>query len=110
MHWLRDDQSWSDAKELPILGAVIDQDMGNMRHVQRGIIASAHRRVQLGPTGKPHPALPPDARRVSRPLTPRRAVRAVGHARRVGVGSLGCRPRTFMQGMALDAAVGDAGS
>ncbi len=48
MHWLEAHQSWSEAKELPILGAVIDQDMGNMGHVQRGLIASRTRKVQLG--------------------------------------------------------------
>ena len=48
VHWLRDDQPWSDAKELPILGPVIDQDMSNMPFVQEGLVASATGRVQLG--------------------------------------------------------------
>jgi hypothetical protein len=48
VHWLRDDQPWSDATELPILGPVIDQDMSNMPFVQEGLIASATGRVQLG--------------------------------------------------------------
>lgn len=47
LHWLSATQPWSSAKELPILGAVIDQDMGNMGHVQRGLIASRSGRVQL---------------------------------------------------------------
>jgi hypothetical protein len=48
VHWLRDDEPWSDAKEIPILGPVIDQDMGNMPYVQDGLMASATGRVQLG--------------------------------------------------------------
>jgi phenylpropionate dioxygenase-like ring-hydroxylating dioxygenase large terminal subunit len=48
VHWLRDDQPWSDATELPILGPVIDQDMSNMPFVQEGLLASATGRVQLG--------------------------------------------------------------
>jgi len=48
VHWLRDDQPWSEATELPILGAVIDQDMSNMPFVQEGLLASATGRVQLG--------------------------------------------------------------
>jgi hypothetical protein len=48
VHWLRDDQPWTEATELPILGAVIDQDMSNMPYVQEGLLASATGRVQLG--------------------------------------------------------------
>ena len=48
VHWLRDDEPWSDAKEIPILGPVIDQDMSNMPYVQDGLVASATGRVQLG--------------------------------------------------------------
>lgn len=48
VHWLRDDEPWSDAKEIPILGPVIDQDMSNMPYVQEGLVASATGRVQLG--------------------------------------------------------------
>lgn len=48
VHWLRDDQPWSEATELPILGPVIDQDMSNMPFVQEGLLASATGRVQLG--------------------------------------------------------------
>ncbi|MGL6224326.1 MAG: aromatic ring-hydroxylating oxygenase subunit alpha [Steroidobacteraceae bacterium] len=48
VHWLRDDQPWSEATELPILGPVIDQDMSNMPYVQEGLLASATGRVQLG--------------------------------------------------------------
>ena len=48
MHRLRADESWSDATELPILGAVIDQDMGNMPQVQTGLQASRTGTVHLG--------------------------------------------------------------
>ena len=48
VHWLRDDESWSAATELPILGPVIDQDMSNMPFVQEGLLASGTGRVQLG--------------------------------------------------------------
>jgi nitrite reductase/ring-hydroxylating ferredoxin subunit len=48
VHRLRDDESWSDAAELPILGAVIDQDMGNMPQVQTGLQASRTGTVHLG--------------------------------------------------------------
>ena len=41
------DERWSDAKELPILGGVIDQDMENMPYVQEGLRASATGRVHL---------------------------------------------------------------
>jgi nitrite reductase/ring-hydroxylating ferredoxin subunit len=48
VHWLRDDEPWSAAAELPILGPVIDQDMDNMPHVQEGLLASGTGRVELG--------------------------------------------------------------
>lgn len=48
VHWLGAEQAWAEAKELPILGAVIDQDMQNMPWVQRGLRASATGEVQLG--------------------------------------------------------------
>jgi nitrite reductase/ring-hydroxylating ferredoxin subunit len=47
VHWLRDEQSWSEATELPVLGPVIDQDMGNMPYVQEGLVASGSGKVQL---------------------------------------------------------------
>lgn len=47
LHWLGDDEPWASAPELPILGAVIDQDMDNMPAVQAGLVASANGRVQL---------------------------------------------------------------
>ena len=48
VHWLGEDESWSAASELPILGPVIDQDMSNMPYVQEGLVASANDEVQLG--------------------------------------------------------------
>ena len=47
-HWLGESEPWASAEELPILGAVIDQDMQNMPYVQRGLRASARGKVQLG--------------------------------------------------------------
>jgi hypothetical protein len=44
---LRPDEPWSDAKELPILGPVIDQDMENMPYVQEGLHASGTGTVHL---------------------------------------------------------------
>jgi phenylpropionate dioxygenase-like ring-hydroxylating dioxygenase large terminal subunit len=48
VHWLRDDEPWSAASELPILGPVIDQDMDNMPHVHEGLLASQSGLVHLG--------------------------------------------------------------
>jgi nitrite reductase/ring-hydroxylating ferredoxin subunit len=48
VHWLSAAEPWAAADELPILGAVIDQDMQNMPLVQRGLRASGSGEVQLG--------------------------------------------------------------
>ncbi len=48
VHWLGAAEPWSAASELPILGAVIDQDMGNMPEVQTGLLASRTGLVHLG--------------------------------------------------------------
>lgn len=48
VHWLGEDEPWSAATELPVLGAVIDQDMGNMPFVQEGLVASGTGEVRLG--------------------------------------------------------------
>jgi nitrite reductase/ring-hydroxylating ferredoxin subunit len=48
LHWLGANERWADAEELPILGAVIDQDMNNMPLVQRGLKAAPTGEVQLG--------------------------------------------------------------
>lgn len=47
VHWLGEDEPWSNATELPALGPVIDQDMANMPHVQTGLKASGTGTVQL---------------------------------------------------------------
>lgn len=47
VHRLFDDEPWSAATELPVLGAVIDQDMSNMPWVHEGLRASATGRVHL---------------------------------------------------------------
>jgi len=47
VHWLRDDEPWSAATELPVLGPVIDQDMANMPFVQSGLKASGTGKVPL---------------------------------------------------------------
>ncbi|MCU0976087.1 MAG: aromatic ring-hydroxylating dioxygenase subunit alpha [Steroidobacteraceae bacterium] len=47
MRLLSEAEPWSAATELPVLGPVIDQDMGNMPHVQDGLDASATGRVHL---------------------------------------------------------------
>lgn len=48
LRWLGEAEPWAAAEELPILGAVIDQDMQNMPWVQRGLRASGRGTVQLG--------------------------------------------------------------
>ncbi len=47
IHWLHEGELWSSAKELPILGFVIDQDMINMPLVQRGLKSSTNGKVYL---------------------------------------------------------------
>ncbi len=47
MNYLREDQKWTDAPELGILGAVFEQDMGNLPYVQEGLKASKNGEVQL---------------------------------------------------------------
>ncbi len=48
MRLLGPEEPWSAAEELPVLGAVIDQDMSNMPHVQEGLAASESGDVHLG--------------------------------------------------------------
>lgn len=48
VHWLSQEEPWSSAKELPALGPVIDQDMGNMPSVHKGLKASGTGNVHLG--------------------------------------------------------------
>jgi len=48
LHMLSDDESWSDAPELGVLGDVVDQDMENMELCHEGLKASKNQRVELG--------------------------------------------------------------
>jgi hypothetical protein len=48
IRWLSEDQAWSDAEELGGLGAIADQDMGNLPYVQEGLKASGNNQVQFG--------------------------------------------------------------
>ncbi len=48
MKFLTEDQKWTDAPELGILGDVFEQDMENLPHVQDGLKASKNNEVQLG--------------------------------------------------------------
>lgn len=45
--WIERGQPWSDAPELPVLGAVIDQDISNLGLVQDGLRTSGTGRVEL---------------------------------------------------------------
>jgi phenylpropionate dioxygenase-like ring-hydroxylating dioxygenase large terminal subunit len=45
MQMLEPDQNWSEA--LGVLGSIVDQDMGNLPHVQAGMKASKTRKLQL---------------------------------------------------------------
>ena len=48
MKFLTDEQPWTAAPELGILGAVFEQDMGNLPYVQEGLHASKNGRINLG--------------------------------------------------------------
>ncbi|RZJ97787.1 MAG: aromatic ring-hydroxylating dioxygenase subunit alpha, partial [Novosphingobium sp.] len=45
---LRNDQLWTDAPELGVLGSVFEQDMANLPFVQEGLHASKTGEIQLG--------------------------------------------------------------
>ena len=47
-HLLGEDETWSDAPELGVLGGVVDQDMENMELTHEGLKASKNQRVELG--------------------------------------------------------------
>ncbi len=47
-NFLREDQKWTEAKELGILGDVFEQDMDNLPFVQEGLKCSPNNRVELG--------------------------------------------------------------
>jgi len=48
IHRLTDEQSFSDAEELGVLGGVFDQDMGNLPYMMKGLKASKKGTVSLG--------------------------------------------------------------
>ena len=48
MKFLTDEQPWTAAPELGVLGAVFEQDMGNLPYVQEGLHASKTGKVNLG--------------------------------------------------------------
>jgi len=48
MNLLREDQLWTDAPELGVLGAVFEQDMANIPYVQQGLHLSKNGKVNLG--------------------------------------------------------------
>jgi hypothetical protein len=48
MKMLRDDQLWTDAPELSVLGSVFEQDMSNLPFVQEGLKASKTGVINLG--------------------------------------------------------------
>ena len=48
MKFLKNDEPWSAAKELGVLGHVFDQDMANLPQVQEGLRCSKNGLVQLG--------------------------------------------------------------
>lgn len=48
MHFLSDDEDWTAALELGVLGAVFEQDMANMMLVHEGLKVSKNQRVELG--------------------------------------------------------------
>ena len=47
MHFLTDDEKWTEATEIGILGDVFEQDMENLPFVQQGLKSSANGEVQL---------------------------------------------------------------
>ena len=47
MKFLTEDQKWTEAEELGILGDVFEQDMENLPYVQEGLKSSANNQVQL---------------------------------------------------------------
>jgi nitrite reductase/ring-hydroxylating ferredoxin subunit len=47
VHWLNDDQTWADAPELGVLGAIANQDTSNMAATQRGL-RNLDRPITLG--------------------------------------------------------------
>lgn len=50
VHWLGEDEPWSRATELGLLGKIFDQDMFNMERVQLGLESTVKRTVKLSLT------------------------------------------------------------
>jgi hypothetical protein len=48
MKLLTDDQKWTDAPEIGVLGDVFEQDMENLPYVQEGMKASGNNELQFG--------------------------------------------------------------
>ena len=48
VHWLTEDQKWTDAEELGGLADIFEQDMGNLPFVQEGLHASGTGEVHFG--------------------------------------------------------------
>ena len=48
VHFLREDEKWSDAPELGGLAGIFEQDMGNLPYVQEGLHASGTGMVHFG--------------------------------------------------------------
>ena len=48
VHWLSDDEDWTQAPELGFLTRVFNQDTRNLAQVQKGLRAAAHREVTYG--------------------------------------------------------------
>jgi phenylpropionate dioxygenase-like ring-hydroxylating dioxygenase large terminal subunit len=48
VRWLEPDEEWTEAPELGALGAIFNQDMGNLPNIQRGLHASRKPGVTLG--------------------------------------------------------------
>lgn len=48
VHWLGEDEDWTNAPELGFLARVFNQDTMNLGHVQEGLHASVRDHVQLG--------------------------------------------------------------
>jgi hypothetical protein len=48
IHWLGEDEDWTQAPELGFLARVFNQDAGNLGCVQQGLHAAQHRHVTFG--------------------------------------------------------------
>ncbi len=48
VHWLADDEDWTNAPELGFLARVFNQDTRNLPSVQKGLRGAAHSRITVG--------------------------------------------------------------